>query len=82
MRGALFEDGGFLLAAGLLVALAVWLFTLLRTKRPDPKMALLLKLLENLPKDEQEPCSESESAKPSRHNEVTHAGPRSFDFFA
>lgn len=75
MIGALLEDGGFFLAAGLLVALAALLCMLLHTKRPDPKMALLLKLLENLPKDEQEPCIEAPSTKPSKHDEVNHVGP-------
>lgn len=52
MMGALFQGGGFLLGAGLLIALAALVYALLRTNRPDPKMIMFLALLNGLPKSE------------------------------
>jgi hypothetical protein len=82
MIGGHFQLGGFFLAAGLLVALAALVCTLLRANRPYPKMTLLLTLLENSPKEEHEPHSGGASSGSSQLDEVPFAGPRSFDFFA
>lgn len=66
----------------LLVALAALVFALLRSNQPDPKMALLLALLHNLPAEEDTgPESEGKENAEPRGN-TNASGLHIFDFFA
>jgi len=45
----LLQGADAVLVAALLVAVAALVFSLLRSNRPDPKLALLLRLIKRLP---------------------------------
>jgi hypothetical protein len=78
MMEAVSRGSEFVLAVGLLMALVALVLGSLQTHKPDPKMALLVTLLENLPKDERELHSGGETRASSSPDEAAVAGPRKF----
>ena len=72
-------------ASGLLVVLVVIVFAMVRSRRPDPKMAFLLGLLANLPAEEgeQKPSRQAKvSDQPEPSSSVSTFGSHIYDFFA
>jgi len=81
MFGLLQSVGG-ILAVALLVALAALVLGLLRSNKPDPKMALLLTLLRELPAEEETGPESEDKENPEPRGNTTVSGSHIFDFFA
>jgi hypothetical protein len=73
------ERAEIVLGVGLILVLILVIFLLARRRKPDPKMALLLSLMETWPKDSEEQASQvvvHEEAEGSQ--EHSPLGPSSF----
>jgi len=77
----LLRGADVVLMVALLVAVAALVLSLLRSNKPDPKMALLLALLHELPAEE-DTGSESEGEEiPEPRGNTNASGSHVFDFF-
>jgi hypothetical protein len=78
----LLQGADAVLVAALLVAVAALVFSLLRSNKPDPKMAFLLTLLHELPAEEDTGQEAEGKENPEPQGKTNASGSHIFDFFA